>query len=116
MSLDAGALDTQVYLSGNVEIPDESGGASAVAGDELMVWAQMKPANWRQVQFAMQRQQRVDVVLYVRWDAALVGFREGVARYTDRAGTERRLTVMTCVDPDGEGECLELMCVEGAPR
>lgn len=116
MGVDAGALDTPVYLSKTVEIEDDMGGGRGGAGEETMRWASVMPANWRQQQMAMQRQQRVDLVVTIRYEAAFAAFGEGRARFVDRAGRERFLWVKTCVDPDNMGDMLELHCIEGGPR
>lgn len=112
MSLDAGALDTPVYISQTAELDDGFGGAQIGPGTELEVWASVMPANSRQLWKAAQRQQTLDVVVMIRWRPDLAAMKSGHLRYTDRAGVERKLSVQTCFDPDNLADTLELHCVE----
>lgn len=115
--MEIGQLNRRVTLINCVRVEDGAGGFTRADANEVTVWASAKPASWNQQQQALKLEQRISLVLRIRWraDLAHVFGPEARATLIDAGGHSRSLSVKTVVDPDERRNWLELGCSEGGP-
>lgn len=115
---DIGALSQRLELIGITRTATAAGGWTRGDGVEMTVWAHIRIANASEQRRAERNEIRISHVARILWrpDLAQVFLTKGQrARYVDRAGRTRDLYVETAIDPDGQGDFLELQCREGGP-